>query len=108
MCSGLNYLCGVIYLEDHKEGGRCNRNLKDSKSRERGFGRVCFKKNKEEVAKAEFEQNQMRPELEGVSLVCEVLRIRFAKGCDISVCWLSIRITLIKEKKIKKSSRRCP
>ncbi|WP_169717978.1 hypothetical protein SPSIL_057650 [Sporomusa silvacetica DSM 10669] len=53
-------------LEDHKECGRCNRKLKDAKSRERGFGRVCWRKHKDEVAKAEFERNQQRLELEGV------------------------------------------
>jgi len=51
-------------MTDHKECGRCNRKLKDAKSRERGFGRVCFKKHRDEVAKAEFERNQQRLELE--------------------------------------------
>lgn len=51
-------------MTEHKECGRCNRKLKDAKSRERGFGPICYKKTQEEAAKAEFEKNQQRLELE--------------------------------------------
>ncbi|WP_373325665.1 DUF6011 domain-containing protein [Sporomusa paucivorans] len=47
-------------MTDHKECGRCNRKLKGAKSRERGFGPTCYKKNQEAAAKTEFERNQQR------------------------------------------------
>lgn len=39
--------------------GRCNRQLKTSKSMELGFGPVCYKKHQQEQADSEFERNQV-------------------------------------------------
>lgn len=39
--------------------GRCNRQLKTSKSMGLGFGPVCYKKHQQELADAEFERNQV-------------------------------------------------
>ncbi|MER2119233.1 MAG: DUF6011 domain-containing protein [Solibacillus sp.] len=39
--------------------GRCNRQLKTSKSMELGFGPVCYKKHQQELADDEFERNQV-------------------------------------------------
>lgn len=39
--------------------GRCNRQLRTSKSMELGFGPVCYKKYQQELADAKFERNQV-------------------------------------------------
>lgn len=39
--------------------GRCNRQLKTSKSIELGFGPTCYKKHLKALADAEFERNQV-------------------------------------------------
>ncbi|WP_342573732.1 DUF6011 domain-containing protein [Solibacillus sp. FSL K6-1781] len=39
--------------------GRCNRQLKTSKSMELGFGPVCYRKHQQELADAEFVRNQV-------------------------------------------------
>lgn len=39
--------------------GRCNRPLKSDKSKEIGFGPVCYKKHLQAVADAEFEKKQI-------------------------------------------------
>ena len=39
--------------EETLQCGRCNRNLKDSKSRKRGYGPVCYKKIQEAEQKRE-------------------------------------------------------
>lgn len=44
----------------HEQCGKCSRKLKDTKSRERGFGPVCHKKYLAEKAKAEYERNQQQ------------------------------------------------
>lgn len=38
---------------------RCNKPLKTMRSSELGFGPVCYKKHKKELADIEFEKNQL-------------------------------------------------
>lgn len=47
-------------MEEIKKCGRCQRKLRDTKSRERGFGPCCWKKCQLEKAKEEFERNQQK------------------------------------------------
>ncbi|MDR3563411.1 MAG: DUF6011 domain-containing protein [Negativicutes bacterium] len=47
--------------------GWCGRKLKNAKAIERGFGRVCFRKNRREKAKAEYEERQLKLNFDDVA-----------------------------------------
>lgn len=46
-------------MERRKECGLCGRNLRDQKSRARGYGPCCWKKHIEQKAKKERSQQKL-------------------------------------------------
>lgn len=53
-------------MEEIKNCKRCGRQLKTSRSIDREYGPVCYKKHLKEQADAEFERKQMKIEQLGV------------------------------------------
>lgn len=58
---------GVMEKESACCCGWCGRKLKNAKAIERGFGRVCFRKNRREKAKAEYEERQLKLNFDDVA-----------------------------------------